>query len=96
MTLEPRSMHDMTGWHRLTCDQADIIAERHRGLEPLKVTSTLTDLQGRFGPPVIFTEWWWRGMPLLREYRDNLSECRHYGAMDATAAATRDDGEDES
>lgn len=86
MSLQPRDMNDMTGWHKITCTDADLVMTRHESLPPWRVESSLTDPDGYHGPGVIFTEWWWDGMPLLRTYRPTGRDCEHYAAMDATAA----------
>lgn len=92
--IEPRSMYDWTGWHSLSCKDADDIMHRHRDMPTAwKPASALTDPDGLYGPGVIFTEWWWDDMPVLRTYRWTDSGCTHYGAVDMTAAMERGDDE---
>lgn len=84
MSLKPRESDDLTGWHELTCDQSDVVMGRHFGLPTFTVAVGYTDTDaGEY-----YREWWFNGVPLLREYRDS-GRCRHYGAMDATAAVER-------
>lgn len=82
--LEPRASYDMTGWHKLTCEQADIVMERHKGLPTFEIAVGKTDVES----DSYYREWWFSGHPLLRDYR-RPGECSHYGAMDDTAAVTR-------
>lgn len=92
--LEPRAHTDMTGWHPLTCEQYETVMGRHRDMpiDVFKVASTITDPDGHYGSPLVFTEWWYMDAPLLRSYlwgrRDGERRCEHYGAMDDTAAVT--------
>lgn len=91
MSLEPRSMDDLTGWHTLTCEQSEIVYQRHRDLPTFEIASGYTDVDG-LGPGgvVYYREWWFRGAPLLRDYRyHDGRHCRHYGAIDTTAAMER-------
>ena len=87
--LEPRNMYDMTGWKQISCDDSDHIWRDSEG--SLKVTSSLTDPDGCYGEPIIFTEWWLNNHPLLRNYRKPGKRCTHYKAIDDTAAHRRDD-----
>lgn len=87
---EPRGMHDMTGWHALPdCATADVIHERHRDMPGWRVVSGLTDMDGDYGTPQVFREWWQGDQPILRDYRWPHSDrpCEHYGALDDTAAS---------
>lgn len=88
--LSPRGIHDMTGWEHITCHQRELIYRSGQGLVP---ASSLSDLGGTYGTPVVFTEWWTTGLwevPVLRDYRypdDNPSVCHHWLAAGYEAAA---------
>lgn len=74
------SMDDLADWVPIDCDERDYLID---GPRPLSVASSLTDLEGRFGTPVIFTEWWLDDQPVLRDYLENPhavdgGSCRHY------------------
>lgn len=92
--LTPRGSHDLTGWRSIDCREADLIRRQGAGLI---VASSLTDTEGRYGEPVVFTEWWWRTAkgeePVLRDYRYPDSEvgCTHFIAAHANAAWIEDD-----
>lgn len=98
----PRASYDMTGWRSVDCREADLIRRQGAGLV---VGSALTDTDGQYGRPLIFTEWWWRTAkgeePVLRDYRhpdhgENEPGCAHYIAAHANAAEIEDDEDDES
>lgn len=89
--IEPRSMHDMTGWQPLSCKSYDTAMNRHPDARPMTVASALTDPDGIYGDGVIFTEWWLDDIPALRSYRWTAGGCEHYEAIDLTAAMERDD-----
>lgn len=86
LNLRPKGSHDLSGWYRITCWQAEIV--RRGDLSP---ASTFTDVDA----PDVFTEWWATGsrykrdVPVLREYRDR-NGCRHYLAGPPEAAATEE------
>lgn len=95
--LTPRGSHDLTGWRNIDCREADLIRRQGAGLI---VASSLTDTEGQYGDPVIFTEWWWRNAagdePVLRDYRypseaDPAFSCTHFIAAHANAAWIEDD-----
>jgi hypothetical protein len=79
-------MRTMTGWTRIPCMERD----EHYDIagEHLKPLSSLTDLDGEFGSPVVFTEWGRddQDEPLLRDYRypkqsdpgSDYRPCEHY------------------
>lgn len=91
LSKTPRGHQDMTGWRPVTCREADLIRRQGAGLT---VASSLTDPGGTFGPPVIFTEWWWctevGQEPVLRDYRSG--SCTHWIATSADAAAMDEAG----
>lgn len=72
------NMHDLAGWRQVSCEERDeLFAAVDCAL------STLTDIAGHYGPPVIYTEWGTtEGTPLLRDYMDDPHapdrRCRHY------------------
>lgn len=73
-------MWSRAGWKRISCEERnEHYALAGSALEPV---SSLTDLDGEFGTPVVFTEWARRDQdePLLRDYRwpDSERECEHY------------------
>lgn len=69
-------MHDLSGWIPVTCVESD---ELRQGKRP---RSSLTDLSGTYGTPVVYTEWSEADVdrPILRDYRwpDSERECAHY------------------
>ncbi len=80
------NMWDMQGWTRISCEERNEhyeVARRTGGLRPL---SSLTDSDGIYGSPVIFTEWGRKDAdePLLRDYRfpdeggPDSKPCKHY------------------
>ena len=88
--LEPRNMYDMTGWKQISCaDSGHIWSKAEEG--PFEVASSLTDQDGCYGEPMIFTEWWLNNHPILRNYLKPGKGCTHYKAIDDTAAHRRDD-----
>lgn len=66
MTATGGNMLDRVGWMPVTCEEADEIRRRD-----LFVSSTLTDLDGEFGDPVMYIEWGSKvtKVAMLREYR---------------------------
>jgi len=89
-------MNDLAGWRLVTCREADVIRRQGAGLQ---VASGLSDLNGQYGKPIVFTEWWWDNEPVLREYRypaDNGAydtPCAHWIATSPEAADREDDTE---
>jgi hypothetical protein len=75
-------MYELSGWQRVPCTVADLMRQSNL-MTPL---SSLTDPDGIYGHPVIFTEWGLlNGSPLLREYRwpsDDDRDCEHYVPVD--------------
>lgn len=68
-------MYDVAGWHTITCVESDELRQNKRP------RSSLTDMTGRFGEPVIYTEWEdTTGVPVLREYvwPQSKRECEHW------------------
>lgn len=69
------------GFTRVDCVVADII----RNSPELRVASSLTDLGGRYGEPVVFTEWgleaggrWIVAMREIRRPDDPTRICQHW------------------
>ncbi len=68
-------MHDLNGWTPVACEQSDLIRDS------LRPVSSLTDLTGQYGPPIVYTEWATDDeRPVLRDYRwpNSEWECKHY------------------
>lgn len=68
------NMNDRDGWRAVTCTASDAIRE---GRKPV---SSLTDMDGTYGPKVIYTEWADAdGCPVLRDYlwMDAGRKCEH-------------------
>jgi len=91
----PKGMWDMTSWVGVNCFEADVIRRQGSGLS---VASSLTDHDGEYGQPVIFTEWWWFEIPVLRDYRypgqrgePDYKPCKHYLATGPKAADQEED-----
>jgi len=80
-----QNMTDRTGWTQVSCPASDRIRDEH--LDKV-VSSSLTDLDGEYGDPVVYTEWSVGDVPLLRDYRwvATERECEHW-IPDAEAAA---------
>jgi hypothetical protein len=59
------NMLNRIGWMPITCEESDSV---RKGLTP---ASSLTDLDGEFGEPVIYTEWYSTetNVSILRDYR---------------------------
>jgi len=85
------SMYDYSGWRQVDCVTADVT----RGEQPVSPGSTLTDLGGNYGTPVMFTEWWRQSDdgPVLRDYywhpHSDAGQCVHYVPREPTDGATR-------
>lgn len=70
------NMDDLDGWTAVACHASDDIRAVARS-----ITSSLTDLHGQYGLPIIYTEWAFSdGIPVLRDYRypDSDKPCAHY------------------
>jgi hypothetical protein len=72
-------MFDHSGWHKITCADRDAMVH---GDDSLHCFSSLTDLHGAYGEPLVYTEW---GLPnpdraVLRDYRwpDSERPCEHW------------------
>ena len=68
-------MRDLSGWHQIACAESDTIRPNKHP------RSSLTDMDGRFGEPIIYTEWEDdAGVPVLREYLwpKSARECEHW------------------
>lgn len=96
---EPR---DRDRWAKITCDERESLicrnGERYAGLG---VAAGRTDMDGQYGEPTIFTEWFDKDTeePVLRDYRfpgrrtpddpypPDAKPCEHYRweAVDGTA-----------
>jgi hypothetical protein len=72
------SMVNLTGWGEVDCATRDrFFAEWGDRLSPF---SSLTDQDGQYGTPVIYTEWGVQDgeKPWLRDYRYPERGCVHY------------------
>jgi hypothetical protein len=72
-------------WRRITCDERESLW-RERG-DRLRISATLTDIDGRYGDPQIFTQWEGaddvqvlqdRRFPQPSGERPDLRPCEHY------------------
>ena len=73
-------------WRRVTCAERDEVYAA--GIARWSVGASLTDLDGEYGDPEMFTEWWDRQTekPVLRDRRypsreagqRDLRPCEHY------------------
>lgn len=69
------NLHDLSEWTPITCAESD---DLRSGSSPV---SSLTDLYGTYGTPIVYTEWAdTSGQPILRDYRWPGTErhCGHY------------------
>jgi hypothetical protein len=64
-------------WKRATCDEYRDAIFAAGGTQSLRVWGTLTDMDGQFGTPVIFTEWGTPERPIAAHARYNI---RRHGA----------------
>lgn len=74
-----QSMTDMAGWDEVTCQDREQFFDRYG--EHLKPYSSLTDPDGQYGKPTIYTEWGskTRDTPWLRDYRyPERKSCAHF------------------
>lgn len=76
-----QGMHDKTGYVEISCQ------EYEDALTPdLRVSSSLTDPDGVYGSPLVYTEWYdpVTDRPVLRSYlrgpRDGERTCDHWRA----------------
>lgn len=69
-------MRDLSGWREIPCAESDEIRSNKHP------RSSLTDLDGQFGLPIIYTEWEdGAEVPVLREYlwpKDPARPCQHW------------------
>jgi hypothetical protein len=68
-------MYNLSEWTPISCAHADSV---RLGLTPI---SSLTDIAGTYGTPIVYTEWGDDNeTPRLREYRypDSDRPCSHY------------------
>lgn len=70
------NMWDLNGWRPISCEPSNRIRENAP-----KVSSSLTDPSGDYGPAITYTEWAdAEGHPVLRDYLPygHATECTHY------------------
>ncbi len=76
-------------WRQVNCQERDALIDRlgrsYNGFSAesgIGVFSSLTDIDGEYGPPEIFTEWGYRvtDVPVLRDYRwpGSGRPCEHF------------------
>ena len=69
-----RNMWDLDGWAEVSCHERDGMHD-----DMLRPLSSLTDPEGQFGTPIIFTEWGFNDdHPVIRDYRVPGERCTHY------------------
>ncbi len=84
MTATPeagRNMWDLAGWQPIGCEASDAIRANASG-----VSSSLTDPDGTYGPPITYTEWCdGDSHPVLRDYLPppGMGNCRHLAPSEA-------------
>ncbi len=67
-------MWDLDGWAEVSCHERDGMQD-----DMLRPISSLTDPEGEFGSPIIFTEWGFNAdHPVIRDYRVPGEGCTHY------------------
>lgn len=79
-------MSNMAGWREVSCETRDRfmwgVGDERGHAERLCVFSSLTDPDGTYGPPVIYTEWGVKDgeKPWLRDYRypSDGDRCAHF------------------
>ena len=90
-------------WRRVTCEERDDVY--NAGIDGWGVGSSLTDLDGLYGEPQMFTEWWDKATerPVLRDRRypsrefgrADLRPCEHFvaDALGCDLTLTAQDGQ---
>ena len=101
----PEPSSTSAAWVKITCEEREALVcrngERYDGF---KVTSALTDTDGQYGEPTIFTEWYDSFLDheesVLRDYRypgrrtpddpypDDARPCEHYRRVPCHEGAT--------
>ena len=71
-------MFDLADWTKISCEESETIKR-----DSARVLSSLTDLDGVYGRPLMFTEWGdGADRPTLRDYLHNPNRddemCEHY------------------
>lgn len=98
--LEEEPVSDVTGtWVPITCEERERLVH---GDQKLTVLSSITDPNGEYGTPRIFTEWGYQDeTPVLRDNRwpgrdwpsgPDERPCEHYRFTPAVCAVVRDHG----
>jgi len=91
--MDDHTMSDKetTTWRRVTCQERDVAFAAWNGA--WGVGSSLTDFDGQYGDPQMFTEWWDKATerPVLRDRRypgrpgqPDPRPCEHYLAERTT------------
>ena len=91
----PRKDDERPAWDPISCADRDALVCRNgERYEGLKVAAGRTDLDGQYGEPCIFTEWYDEstGLSVLQDYRypgrrsdanrlpDDARPCEHFAA----------------
>jgi hypothetical protein len=74
------NMHNLDGWIEVTCRERDRVWAENE--QTVVTTSSLTDPDGIYGDPIIYTEWGLRTddghEAILRDYIKRGESCTHY------------------
>lgn len=77
--MSDQSYYDLSGWAQIPCNVSEWMIQRGEDLKPY---STITDPDGLYGPPLVYTEWGSKDghQPVLRNYRwpDSDRPCEHW------------------
>lgn len=81
--IRNRSMWNLSGWRQADCVERDgIIMPDGVRDESFRCFSSLTDMDGEYGEPIIYTEWGLHDpdRAIIRDYRWPKSErtCEHW------------------
>lgn len=90
-----QAMYDLDGWAQVPCNVADMLVRQDT--VKLTVFSSLTDLHGTYGRPLVYTEWGATkpDQAVLREYRYPESDrpCEHWVNTKENAERVEEDDE---
>ncbi|RTL05020.1 MAG: hypothetical protein EKK62_15370 [Acidimicrobiia bacterium] len=82
-----QNMHDLTGWTEVDCLVRDRTWAANES-DALRCSSSLSDPDGIYGDPILYTEWEVDGVPILRDYVRRGESCKHYVAAGARRPPT--------
>lgn len=78
--MSEQSYYDLEGWAQVPCNVSEMLV--HQETVPLGPYSTITDPDGHYGRPLVYTEWGVKDaeQPVLRNYRwpDSDRDCEHW------------------